>query len=82
MSANDTSVPNCSTCMFYVPFDDSAQDLGQCRRYPPAVIVMPSLHSLPGGLTVSPAATFPPIQASRTWCGEYDDGGDDGGDDE
>lgn len=74
---------NCTTCIFYVPFGDASPDAGQCRRFPPAVIVLPvpappqMLNAPRVAPSVSPAAAFPLVQASRTWCGEYDDGGDD-----
>jgi hypothetical protein len=55
----DDCMPKCSTCAFFVP--DRKDELGECRRFPPAVF-----PDGDDGLGFSFSMTQP-----DQWCGEF-----------
>jgi hypothetical protein len=61
----------CGGCRFWQAKSE-AEEMGECRRHPPAIQVIP-VRSLTGQVDVRPASAFPPSHAT-SWCGDFAEG--------
>jgi hypothetical protein len=52
----------CGRCRYFYPVDGGADGSGQCRRFPPVLVVMPALNELRQGW---------PILFIDDGCGEF-----------
>lgn len=60
--ANDSNhIPRCGDCRYY----DALKTI--CRRDPPKAFPMPG--NVPGVFTA--LCVWPPVDAARDWCGQY-----------
>jgi hypothetical protein len=58
---------SCSICVFWNQ-DEENPEVGECRRNPPAVVVVHDEEC-----TLVPTSLFP-VTADAEWCGEYQAG--------
>jgi len=57
----------CETCAYWES-DEAEESIGECRRNPPQVIILPDEDGTP-----TPVSIFPAAEADQ-WCGEYQEG--------
>jgi hypothetical protein len=67
----------CSTCAFWfspsqqnVGYSPSGREVGLCRRFPPATLVVGAQTAMNGTVNAITQAGFPPIDDTG-WCGEH-----------
>lgn len=58
----------CKQCIFY---EESTDDAGICKRYPPQMIMVPQQNAL-GQLQMIPASSQPGVEYNRSACGEFE----------
>ena len=59
----------CQTCKFYVPFGAGKREDGECRRYPPQVVVVGQRNEY--AVLYDAEQTIYPNVWQGNWCGEY-----------
>lgn len=56
----------CSECKWF----HGNEQAGECRRYPPAVLLVPLNNLISGRAELRPGGHFAPVRATA-WCGEF-----------
>lgn len=71
----------CKDCLFSAMSKSGDTLVHVCRGNPPTPIAIPAQNPSTGQVQVGIQAVWPPIDPEHDYCGLFDDGGDDDGDD-